>query len=69
MKTDRIPILLILACLLLPVSCSYDKLPTKTGNGTTQYVLPKGEIPTAEDRAEVDAIRAEYDEYITNTTE
>ena len=62
MKTERILILLIFVFLL--AGCGYEKLPPKTENSATQYVLPKGEIPTAEDREAVAEIRAEYETYI-----
>ena len=66
MKTEFWKFLLIFALAISAAGCTYDKLPPKTGSGTMQYVLPKGEIPTAEDRAELDAIRAEYEAYISS---
>ena len=66
MKTDIWKFLLIFALALSAAGCTYDKLPPKTGSGTLQYVLPKGEVPTAEERAELDAIRAEYEAYIVS---
>jgi len=53
------------AGLLLLSSCSYEKLPPKTGDSNTSYVVPKGVVPTDAERAIVDAARAEYE---TNTT-
>ena len=64
MKTKLIYIFIIFA--LLATGCSYEKLPPKTDSSTSQYVLPKGEIPSAEDRDALADIRAEYDNYITN---
>ena len=64
MKTKFIYIFIIFA--LLATGCSYEKLPPKTDSSTSQYVLPKGEIPSAEDRDALADIRAEYDNYITN---
>ena len=62
MKTERILILLIFVFLL--AGCGYEKLPPKTENSATQYVLPKVEIPSEEDQAALAEIRAEYENYI-----
>ena len=62
MKTERILILLIFA---LPFAgCGYEKLPPKTDSSASQYVLPKGEIPSADDQEALAEIRAEYETYI-----
>ena len=62
MKTERILILLIFALPL--VGCGYEKLPPKTDSSASQYVLPKGEIPSADDQEALAEIRAEYETYI-----
>lgn len=49
------------ACMLLASSCGYEKLPPKTGDANTNYVVPKGVIPTDAERAQVEAARAEYE--------
>lgn len=64
MKTKFIYIFIIFA--LLATGCGYEKLPPKTDSSSSQYVLPKGEIPSAEDRDALADIHAEYDNYITN---
>ena len=40
--------------------CAYNELPPKTDDITTNYVLPKGVKPTPDERAFVEAVRAEY---------
>lgn len=54
----------ILAAMLVAGSCSYNELPPKTDDITTSYVLPKGELPSAEEKAAVAAAKAEYEESI-----
>ena len=44
--------------------CAYDELPPKTDDITTSYVLPKGEVPTAAERAVAAAAKAEYEDAI-----
>jgi len=66
MKAMRIKVLIALsASVLLMSSCGYEKLPPKTGDANTSYVLPKGVVPTDEEKAIVDAAKLEYE---TNTT-
>lgn len=60
-KRKFIPILAVLACTFGLTSCHYNELPPKTGDAAKNYIKPKGEVPTAEERAEVDAARAEYE--------
>lgn len=63
MKRARKSLTLGLGLLILAAAaygCSYNELPPKTDDVTTDYVLPQGEIPTAEEYAEVEAIRTEY---------
>lgn len=57
-------IIVIFAAIAVLSSCSYDELPPKTDDITTDYVLPKGELPTAAEKAEVAAAKAEYEESI-----
>ena len=66
MRTFR-NIIAILATIIVASSlcgCSYDELPPKTSDASKSYIKPKGEIPTAAEREEVKAIRAEYEEAI-----
>lgn len=44
--------------------CSYDELPPKTDDITTSYVLPKGTIPSAEEKAAVAAAKEEYEQFL-----
>ena len=37
------------------------ELPPKTSDASKSYIKPKGEIPTAAEREELKAIRAEYE--------
>ena len=46
-------------------SCSYDELTPKTDDRSEYYQIPKGEIPSAEEQAEVKAIRDEYNAAIS----
>ena len=41
--------------------CTYNELPPKTSDASKSYIKPKGTVPTAEERAEVQAIKAEYE--------
>lgn len=45
-------------------SCTYNELPPKTENASTNYILPKGEIPTEAEKAEVAKIKEEYNSAI-----
>lgn len=45
--------------------CSYNELPPKTSDASKSYIKPKGEIPTAAEREEVKAIKAEYEAAIS----
>lgn len=54
-------IMFILAVMLVSGACSYSELPPKTDDITTSYVLPKGELPSAEEKAAVAAAKAEYE--------
>ncbi len=45
--------------------CSYNELPPKTSDASKSYIKPKGEIPTAAEREEVNAIKAEYEAAIS----
>jgi len=47
--------------ILLFSGCSYNELPPKTDDATTDYILPKGTVPTAEESAYVESLRNEYD--------
>ena len=62
MKTDiMIRILLILMLFVALCGCSYNELPTKTDDITTSYVLPKGELPSADEKAVANAAKQEYE--------
>ena len=50
--------------LLLAAASSYDELPPKTDDATTDYILPRGVQPTQEETDSVKAARAEYQEAI-----
>lgn len=57
-------IIIIFAVISALSACSYNELPPKTDDITTSYVLPKGELPTAAEKNEVAAVKAEYEESI-----
>ena len=56
----RITLALGIAVILL-CGCSYNELPPKTDDATTDYLLPSGTVPTAEENAAVQALREEYE--------
>ncbi len=63
MRTKR-NIIAILASAIICANlcgCSYNELPPKTSDASKSYIKPKGEIPTAAEREELKAIRAEYE--------
>ena len=63
MRTKR-NIIAILATFIVGATlcgCSYNELPPKTSDASKSYIKPKGEIPTASEREELKAIRAEYE--------
>ncbi len=63
MKTRK-NIITILAAVIVGTTlsgCSYNELPPKTSDASKSYIKPKGEIPTAAERDEVKAIKAEYE--------
>lgn len=63
MRTKR-NIIAILATFIVGATlcgCSYNELPPKTSDASKSYIKPKGEIPTAAEREELKAIRAEYE--------
>lgn len=63
-------IILILSTITAGVcffnSCSYEEQPPKTTDSSSNYVLPKGEIPSQAEIDEVNALRAEYNEAVGN---
>ena len=63
MRTKR-NIIAILATFIVGATlcgCSCNELPPKTSDASKSYIKPKGEIPTAAEREELKAIRAEYE--------
>ena len=63
MKKIAALILLTLSLLCLG-SCSYESEPPKTGSSSSVYPLPQGELPTPEERAESNAAKQEYQEFL-----
>ena len=62
MKTNimtRIVLLLTISVALY--GCSYNELPAKTDDITTSYVLPKGELPSADEKSLANSAKQEYD--------
>lgn len=58
------PAAIITAVLMTTASCSYQEEPERTTDATTTYVTPKGELPTSEEKAYVQDLVNEYNEYI-----
>ncbi len=66
MKSKRaIKLLFITGSIIILSACSFEELPPKTDNDSSTYVLPKGEVPTADELNTVNNIRSEYDESIS----
>jgi len=55
---------LLLSCLTCAVSCTYESEPPKTEGAASTYVLPKGEVPSADEKAVADAAKTEYENYL-----
>lgn len=69
MKTEYSGIIAILSLVLSVLclgGCSYSEQPPKTTDSSSNYVLPKGEIPSQEDLDEVKVLQAEYDNAVGN---
>ena len=60
----KLPLAILILSGLCLCSCTYESEPPKTGNSSTVYVLPKGEVPTTAEREEVAAAKEEYANYI-----
>ena len=56
----------LFAAICVFQGCSYNELPPKTDDATNTYTLPKGVLPTAEERAVQQAARDEYNNFINN---
>lgn len=54
----------LLAAAALLCSCSYNELPPKTDDATTDYILPAGTLPSADELATVRALKEEYENAI-----
>lgn len=64
MNRKKVSLALLALSLLAAVSCTYDEQPARTTDATTSYVTPKGEIPTADERAYVQSLIDEYNKSI-----
>ena len=64
MKRKYLYLTLMLVCIAGITGCSYDELPPKTDDVSSNYQIPKGEIPTQEERDLVEALKKEYAEAI-----
>ena len=56
---------LFVASLLL-AGCAYDSLPPKTTDGSSDYVLPKGAVPSEAEMQLVSDARTEYEQWLEN---
>lgn len=59
-------IILLTLVLSFLFGCSYNELPPKTDDITTNYVLPKGEFPTSQEKSQVSAAKQEYQLWLKN---
>ncbi len=50
----------LLLCMLLLAGCTYDRQPPKTSDAAKDYIIPAGEIPSAEELAAQKAAREFY---------
>ncbi len=64
MNRKRFVLPALLLCLLAVTGCSYKEEPDRTNDATTNYVTPRGDLPSAEERAYVQALVDEYDESV-----
>lgn len=58
---------LLLLLLSAVTGCSYKEEPDRTNDATTSYVTPKGDLPSAEERAYVQALVDEYNKSIKSS--
>jgi hypothetical protein len=49
-----------ISVMIMSSGCTYNELPPKTENASTNYILPKGELPTEAEKAELEKIREDY---------
>lgn len=61
-------ILTIFAFVLLAAGCSYDAKPPKTTDGTSSYVLPKGEVPSEAEIQAVQDAKTEYEQWLEDNS-
>lgn len=54
----------LLSVIAMAHSCGYKELPPKTDKVSTNYILPKGEVPTEAELEDLERIRNEYNEAI-----
>ncbi len=45
-------------------SCKYNELPPKTDDASSEYIIPKGVVPSAAEIEEQNAAKKEYNESI-----
>ena len=64
MKRKYLSYILIFCGIFGITGCSYNELPPKTDDVSSHYLIPKGEIPTQEERDSVEATKKEYAEAI-----
>lgn len=63
MKAKKIIIFVSIVAMSLGISaCSYEQQPPKTTDSSSNYVLPTGEVPNADELLIVKAARKEYDD-------
>lgn len=62
-KALAIGVALVSICL---GGCTYDTLPPKTDDANSNYVVPKGTVPSDADKALLETIRAEYEANTSN---
>lgn len=63
MRTKKIILTFALVSLAVLLNgCTYEEQPPKTTDSNSNYVLPAGEIPSAEEIDIVNAARMEYED-------
>lgn len=62
MKARKFYIFVSAVALLALSSCSYEAQPPKTRGASSNYVLPAGEVPNADEIEMVNQARMEYED-------
>ena len=59
-----VSIIVICFAAVATQSCKYNELPPKTDDASSEYIIPKGVVPSAAEIEEQNAAKKEYNESI-----